>query len=245
MNEKINYRKSDWHGFERLDFQFENRNCVLVKPKSADKKMRWLLKTEYFGAFPDFEIEMLKRGMHIAYIANVTRWHKSADDDAKAKLCEFLYENFGLNRRCLPVGMSCGGMQAVYFAAKYPQYVAALYLDAPVMNLLSCPCGIGSAGKDMYDEFMRDTGFNISRLINYRNHPIDRVDELIENRIPVFLVCGDSDTVVPYSENGYYLAEKYEKTDIPFKKIIKSGCNHHPHGLTDNSELIKFAEDNY
>ena len=47
--------------------------------------------------------------------------------------------------------MSCGGMHAVYIAAKYPEYVSLLYLDAPVLNLLSCPCGIGVEGNDMYE----------------------------------------------------------------------------------------------
>lgn len=92
----------------------------------------------------------------------------------------------------------------------------------------------------MYDEFVRHTGKTVSDMINYRNHPIDRVGELIANRIPAFLVCGDSDTVVPYSENGKYLAEVYCKSDVPFEEILKPGCGHHPHGLDDNSPLVEF-----
>ena len=45
----------------------------------------------------------------------------------------------------------------------------------------------------------------LSELICYRNHPIDVADRLIKAKIPVFLVCGDSDTVVPYCENGELL----------------------------------------
>ena len=39
--------------------------------------------------------------------------------------------------------MSCGGLCAINFAAKYPDLVSVLYLDAPVVNLLSCPMGFG------------------------------------------------------------------------------------------------------
>lgn len=238
----MEYSVSEWQGFKRSDFVLNGRKAIIVEPQKREENNRWLLKTEYFDAFPSLETEMLKRGWCVAYIENITRWHKPEDDDAKAELCRFLQKEFGLSAKCVPVGMSCGGMHAVYFAAKYPEYVSAMYLDAPVLNLLSCPCGVGIAGGDMYEEFVRDTGVTVSELINYRNHPIDLVDGIIENKIPAFLVCGDSDRVVPYCENGRYLAEKYRKSDVAFYEIIKPGCDHHPHGLEDSSPLIEFAE---
>lgn len=136
--------------------------------------------------------------------------------------------------------MSCGGMHAVYFAAKYPERVAALYLDAPVLNLLSCPCGVGHATNKMYLEFCRDTGMTVSTLINYRNHPIDNAKKLIQNKIPLFLVCGDSDNIVPYCENGEILQKMYEGSGLPFQSVLKPGCGHHPHGLEDTAPLIAF-----
>ena len=241
----MHYKESNWNGFKRYDFILNERNAILIEPKEKNKNCGWLLKTEYFDAFPSFEIEMLKRGWFVAYISNITRWHKPEDDDAKADLCTFLQKEFGLNAKCVPVGMSCGGMHAVCFAAKYPQYVSSLYLDAPVLNLLSCPCGVGIADGGMYEEFVHDTGITVSELINYRNHPRDLVDKIIEKKIPTFLVCGDSDNVVPYIENGRYLADKYRNSPVPFKEIIKQGCGHHPHGLTDYTQLIEFVEKYY
>lgn len=240
----MNYSEDIWNGFKRLSFDADGREAFLVLPK-IEKNGKWLLKTEYFGAFPDFEIEMLKRGYSLAYVSNSTRWHRESDDDAKAELAVRLQKEFGLSDKCMPVGMSCGGMHAVYFAAKYPEYVAALYLDAPVLNLLSCPCGVGEGTDEMYGEFLRDRGITVSQLINYRSHPIDKVPALIMNRIPVFLVCGDSDGVVPYPENGEILAQMYENSGVPFEKVVKPGCGHHPHGLSDLKPLIDFAEKYY
>ena len=85
------------------------------------------------------------------------------------------------------------------------------------------------------------TGSSVSELINYRKHPIDYVDVLIDNNIPVFLICGDSDDTVPYEENGKILYEKYLESGKDITLVLKQGCNHHPHGLTDNSQLIDFA----
>lgn len=237
----MEYLETDWYGYKCLEFTFHQRKAKLVCPKSVCEGNKWLLKTEYFGAFPGFELEMLKKGFHVAYVQNQTRWHDASDDDMKEMFCDFLHREFQLNEKCLPVGMSCGGMHAVYFASRYPERIAGLYLDAPVLNLLSCPAGVGLAGDDMYDEFVRDTGMTKSQLINYRNHPIDHAEVLVSKKIPVFLVAGDSDKVVPYVENGQLLYEYYEKHGGDITQIVKEGVDHHPHGLTDNEPLVRFV----
>ena len=117
----MDIKTSEWNGFKRLDFKFEDRDCILICPDKACEGNKWLYKTEYFDAFPAFEIEMVKRGYHIAHMQNKTRMCPQEDTDARPRFCEFLKENFNLNSKCALVGMSCGGMQAVYFTAKYPQ----------------------------------------------------------------------------------------------------------------------------
>ncbi len=241
----INVKRDEWQGFTRLTFDFRGREAYLVLPDTPREDKKWTYKTEYFDAFPSFQIEMLKRGYYLAHLKNANRWCPDEDTDMRPEFCDFLIEEFGLYERCFPIGFSCGGMQAVYFAAKYPKYVSAMYIDAPVLNLLSCPCGMGDAQKHRFPEFWSYRKMTLAELINFRNHPIDNVHKLIENRIPVALVCGDSDTTVPYHENGKYFSEKYKATDVPFLEIIKPGCNHHPHGLEDNTPLIEFAEKYY
>lgn len=239
--------KQDCHGYERLDFLFEDRECTLVVPKEPAPGGKWLYKTEYFKAFPNFELEMLSRGWYVAHMKNITRWVDPSDTEARPRFCDFLHENFGLSKKCLPVGMSCGGMEAVYFAAKYPEYISAMYLDAPVMNLMSCPFGLGrSKGQEttakLVAEFTSVTGRTIEDVIVSLDHPMHHIDKLLAAKIPVFLVCGDSDMTVPYLENGKILADAYRASDVPFFEIIKEGCDHHPHCLEDVTPLVEFAE---
>lgn len=241
----MEYKETAWYGHKCLEFEFSGRQARLVIPNTPCDGGRWLLKTEYFGAFPNFERAMLERGYHVAYIQNKTRWHHQSDDSAKDEFCEFLHTEFSLNEKCLPVGMSCGGLQAVYFASAHPERVTALYLDAPVLNYLSCPAGVGAAGDDMMAEFVSATGMTLTDLINYRNHPIDHADNLLKHNIPIFLVAGDSDRVVPFSENGNVLYDLYSKSGGIIYLILKPGCDHHPHGIEDLTPLIKFAEDSY
>ena len=241
----MEFVKSEWNGYERLDFVFEGRNAIVVLPKEKDDRGRWMLKTEYFGAFPNFELEMLSRGWGLAHLQNSTRWVNPGDIEAKQPFCDFLQREFGFSKKCLPVGMSCGGMQGVYFASMYPEYVAALYLDAPVMNYLSCPFAVGRSASPMFEEFVRDKGMTLAELINFRDHPVDRLPRLLAHRIPTALVCGDSDVVVPYEENGKFVSEAYRGTGIPFFEELKTGCDHHPHGPEDPMPLAEFVASYY
>ncbi len=241
----MEYTKSEWNGYELLEFNLMGRAAKLVLPKEKAAGGPWLLKTEYFGAFPAFELEMLSRGWHLAYIKNETRWHVDADDEAKAALAEFLETKFSLAPKCITVGMSCGGLQSIYFAATHPERVAAMYLDAPVVNLLSCPCGVGVGTEErFYPEFTEATGLTVTDLINYRNHPIDRLPEIVEAGIPMFMVCGDADKTVPYVENGKALYDYVTSHNGTITQIIKPEADHHPHGLEDVSPLVEFAERN-
>lgn len=56
---------------------------------------------------------------------------------------------------------------------------------------------------------------------------------LVANRIPVDMVSEDSDQGVLYCENGVFLEEAYKNAGVEIEGYIKSGGDHHPHGLTD------------
>ena len=52
-------------GFTCLEFEVVGRYARLIVP-NVKPNGKWLLKTEYADAFPELEIEMLKRGYHVA-----------------------------------------------------------------------------------------------------------------------------------------------------------------------------------
>lgn len=248
VNITFEHETTKYHDtFEQINFKFNGRNAVLVLP-NGEANGKWFLKTEYFDAFPDFQIEMLNKGYCLAYIENTNRWGLREDTDMQYRYACFLHDTAGLSKKCMTIGMSCGGMFAIKLAARYPSVVAALYLDAPVVDLLSCPFDIlRSHDSDAIadSEALNALGLTMPQMLKYREHPYDMLPELIKSRIPAVVVAGDSDSIVPFEENGKWLVDMYEKADIPIKVYIKKGCDHHPHGLADNSPIAEFAEKYY
>lgn len=232
----------DFYGFETSERAVNGREYIIVCPEKGKENGHWALKTEYLYAFPGVELKLLDEGYHIAHVKSISRWNPPEDTDARAKLAEYMHKELGLRKRCAVIGMSCGGMQGINFAAKYPEYVSCMYLDAPVVNLLSCPAGLGSAGNGMLKEFSEHMSMGVKELLSFRGHPLDRLPLLVKSKIPVILVCGDSDTDVPYDENGIFVKEAYEKNGCIIKTIIKEGVGHHPHGLEENDVIVDFIK---
>ena len=224
-------------------FEFADREALIVFPEKAEEKRRWMLKTEYFGAFPQLEYELLDRGWHLAYLKNRSRWGTLEDLDAKYAFSKEIGSKWHLSPRCVPVGMSLGGLHAVKQAALYPDMVSCLYLDAPVINILSYPFGFAGQTEErdsVRQEALNALSLDMIGMISYRDHPLDHIPELIRYRIPVCLVWGDSDTTVPFAQNGAEVLKAYQKTDIPFLTQSKPGVAHHPHGPADMREAIDF-----
>ena len=236
-----------WNGYEIKELEFEGFPAFVVFPEKANKKRSFAIKTEYWGAFPEAEIKLLSEGYHLLFIKNVNRWGTSDDVDRKARFIKWAQSEYSLSLG-VPVGMSCGGIFAVKLAAKYPELFFCVYVDAPVVNYMSCPCGFGSGNPlsaNYLDEILPALGLkNLSELLAYRDMPLDNVPSLIESKLPLILVAGDSDTVVPFNENGYFIQKAYEAASLPFELYIKEGCAHHPHGLGDSSKIVDFIRKN-
>lgn len=243
----MEFRDIIWNEFSGVEFDFMGQTSKVIKPNCEPNGM-WVFKTEYFEAFPDTQIEFLNRGWHLVFNKNDNRWAEDYDLERKVRLAEFVSEKFGLDERFVPIGMSCGGLYAVKLAALIPHKISAIYLDAPVMNLLSCPFGLGNKTNVNVtgEEYTSFTGRTRIEMLSYREHPIDKMPILLENDIPIVLVAGDSDDVVPYEENGALLEKFYKQNGGRIYVHLKAGCNHHPHGLENCSivvdEIEKFTE---
>lgn len=228
-----------WYGYDMEMLVFEDMPGMVVFPKPGTANGRLAIKTEYWNAFPEaIELEMVKQGFHLCYIKNINRWGLQEDVERKGRFVRYVAEKYGLNEKVVPVGMSCGGMFAIKMACVYPELMACLYLDAPLIQHMSINRVNASDADLLKDEIVQEImgALDLKTADEYRAYnkmPIHMMDKLLAARIPAVLVLGAADTVLPYMENGMVLKAAYEEAGIPIRTYIKPNCDHHPHGMED------------
>lgn len=237
-----------YDGLIHREIEFKGKKCIIIsKENPEDINGKIVFKTEYFAAFPQLQNEMLKRGYTLIFIENRNRWGTSEQIDDQYEFVKYVAAELGLSKKIITIGMSCGGMMSILLAAKHPEIIDCLYLDAPVVNFLSCPGRMGD-GIDvtdgMWTEFEKAWGMTKSQLLLFREHPLDKIDHLVKNKVKIYMAYGDADKTVPYHENGIAIEEAYRINGLENYIYIdkKEGVDHHPHGPSDIDKAIHFIE---
>jgi pimeloyl-ACP methyl ester carboxylesterase len=143
--------KTQWHGFDRYDFVMDEktfeiqpydapagegdgiqgdtpgkRRCIVVVPRQAAPGNPWSWRSCYWDHEPQTEIELLKRGFHVAYVA-------PDPSPAWDAWYVFLTRKHGFSTKPAFVGMSKGGVNAFQWAVANPDKVGCIYADNPAL----------------------------------------------------------------------------------------------------------------
>ncbi len=232
--------ESKWKGYRKLDFYLDGREGTLIVPNNPRKDGMWIWRTEFLGAFDTVDMEMLEQGYYLAYYCLSDMYGNPKAVNLMEEFRGFVMGYFKLSAKPILFGFSRGGLYAVNYAAKYFLYVTALYLDAPVLDINSWPRKAGTP--ELWEECKRCYDLTEETADSFHKNPLDQVQVLLDAAIPVIMVAGGVDTVVPFSENGEKLAEQYENNG-KFKLILKPDCGHHPHSLEDPTPIVTFLND--
>jgi hypothetical protein len=241
-------KKSDWNGYLRVDFIIDEHECILVCPKENYIGNPWVWRAEFFGAFDSADIFLLNKGWHIAYYSISNMYGNPKAIDLMKNFHNIMISEYNLCEKADIFGFSRGGLYAVNYIAKYPNDVCTLYLDAPVLDIRSWPGGLGKT-KEYKEEWMECKLiyelYSHEDVMKFKGNPLDKVDILIKNKIPIIMVAGDSDDVVDFYENGAILEREYLKKNCNIKTILKPGIGHHPHSLENPDVIVEFIINNY
>ena len=148
--------KTAWHGFDRYDFLMDEnslaikpikaaddekdgikhqiegqRRCVVVVPKTAAPGNPWSWRGCYWDHQPQTEMELLRRGFHVAYVESSATLKPGRQWEA---WYAFLTDKHGLSSKPSFVGMSRGGEYAYIWATTHPDKVSCIYADNPGGN---------------------------------------------------------------------------------------------------------------
>jgi pimeloyl-ACP methyl ester carboxylesterase len=238
-----------WEGFVRHDFRVDGDDVIVVEPAKPLPGRPWAWRGEFFGAFPNADIALLKQGWHLAYMGvpdqfgspkAVARWEKFYD---------VLVKDHQLSPRPALIGLSRGALYCMAWAAAHPDRTLLVYIDNGVCDFKSWPggkpkgLGTGSGSPGEWSKLLRAYDFKDDReAIAYKLNPVDNLAPLAGARIPILLVYGDSDLTVPHLENSEVVYDRYKALGGPVERIVKPGQDHHPHGLADPSPIIEFFE---
>ena len=231
--------KGKWKGFDQYTFAYQDREAIVVCPKHAATGNPWIWRPAFFGAFASVDEELLRRGFHVAYY-DLT--HLYGSPRARKSGTDFYWNMvrmYGLSPKVTLEGFSRGGLFAYNWAADHPDKVACIYVDAPVCNVFSWP-GRSPENAGLWKGLLEEWGLTDDQMNSFSGNPIDRLKPLADAGIPVICVCGDSDKVVPFSENSAIVRQRYTAMGAPFELILKPGVHHHPHSLSDPAPVVDF-----
>ena len=150
---------------------------------------------------------------------------------------QFMTDSCGLSRKVTLEGLSRGGLFAINWSAKNTDKVACIYVDAPVCDLLSWP----GRKRPEWQGMLKELQLTDADMNHFTGNPKDNLEPLAKAGIPIFAVCGDSDHVVPFKENIAIVRDRYIALGGRIEMIVKPGCDHHPHGLTDPTPIVNFV----
>lgn len=233
---------SEWNGYKRHDFKFNDRDAIVVEPKAALAGKPWIWRPAFFNAFPSVDIALASLGYYVAYYDLTHLYGSPRAVKLGTEFYNAMVNDYGLNSKVIVEGFSRGGLFAVNWAAANPDCVACLYIDAPVCDIESWP---GRKNQQLWNDFLKEWNFTEETLDVHKVNPLDHLKPIAKAKIPIIGVAGDSDKTVPYDENLKLLARKYRKLHGgKIQVIVKAGCDHHPHSLEAPAPIVKFILNN-
>jgi len=234
---------SDFHGYVCHTFDVDGHEARIVEPKETLPGKPWVWRTMFWDAFPSADIGLLERGFHVGYVDAGDTY---ASPDALA-LFDSFYDHvttwYGFSKRPVLEGLSRGGYCAYRWTYFNTDKVGCLYGDAPLcdINLLK---GWGEKTNGVSDRWLTlldsygITGDPNTAVIE--GNPIDGLATLAAAGIPIIHVCGDKDEAATNPKNNDIVQDRYPKLGGEFVLIMKEGCPHHPHGLSDPTPVVDY-----
>jgi lysophospholipase L1-like esterase/pimeloyl-ACP methyl ester carboxylesterase len=232
----------NFYGFQGHDFTFQGHNAKIVTPKRVAPGHPWVWRARFWGHEPQTDIAMLERGFHVVYCDVAELF---GNDEAIATWDAY-YQTLtkaGLAPKAAMEGMSRGGVYIYRWGVQFPDRVAAIYADAPVLDLKSWPGGKGKGQKGVkeWEQFKQD--FNLKtdeEALAFKGSPIDLTNEIVKAGFPLLHVVGDADEAVPVDENTNPFEQKIKAAGGRIEVIHKPGIGHHPHSLPNPQPIVDF-----
>jgi len=225
-------------------FLVAGRPAFVLLPLEKERRQPqpWILYAPTLAGYPDshekwMHEQFLAAGIAIAGIDVGESYGSPRGRELFTALYRELTENRGFSRKPCLLGRSRGGLWVTSWASDNPDRVAGIAGIYPVFDLRTYP-GIAKAAP-AYNLTPEQLASSLAE-----NNPIERVGALAKARVPVFLIHGDEDKVVPLKENSAEFAARYaaaDAKDAVTLVVVKGQGHNYWEGFFRCEDLIKFA----
>jgi dienelactone hydrolase len=225
-------------------FLVDGRPAFIFWPDEAKRStpQPWIMYAPTLPGLPDNAEKFMHQKFLDAGVAvcGIDTGESYGNADCR-KWMEALYaeltEKRGFATQMCLLGRSRGGLQVLSFAAAHPKKVAGIAGIYPVFDLASYP-GLNRAAP-AYKLTPDDLK---AQLVEH--NPIAKGRVPAQIKVPVFLIHGDVDKVVPLEANSAALAEHYKQAGAAglVTLVVPKGQGHNMwEGFFRSAELIDFA----
>ena len=222
---------------------------VFLPPESKRSSPQpWIFYAPTLPAYPDgaerwMHESFLEAGIAVAGVDVGEGYGSPQSHKVFDALYRELIEKRGFAKKAVLFGRSRGGLWVSSWAIANPARVAGIIGIYPVFDFATYP-GIDKAAAAY--------GLTLEQLTARQNefNPIKRIGVLARAKIPVALIHGDADKVVPLEPNSGEFARQYKEagTESLLKLIMLEGQGHnffegffHSQALVDHA--IKYARE--
>ena len=228
-------------GFPRTVFEFEGCEAWVVEPEKPAAGAPWVWCMEWPTAFQDRTgvKALLEAGYRWVTFnpasGGRTRVVAGNQNDEmvarRNRFQKFLVAELGLEPKCGLIGMSWGGFYSVRYASTYPECVKAMFLDAPLLDFSTLAKFKENGWKQLQAYYPQITSDYVGADDPLQPVAAARAERIAKAGIPVWIIYGAADTVVPTESNCLRFAAAYEKAGGHLRLWRDNLRGHHPHGM--------------
>jgi sialidase-1 len=233
---------TDHHGFARNDYSLAGRGCAVIAPREAHPDRPWVLRVGPLDEEPAADLALLAAGFHVASI-DVSDLYGAPRAVELLELFHASMLELGLDKRPALEAYGRDALGALNFAHVHPERVACVYAASPVCDVKSWPAGLGKAAPAPAEwaRCKAAWGLDDEGFAAFDGNPIDNLMTLADGQVPLLVVAGAADGVVPPKENAEVLARRYRDIGGPVTLVLKPGAGPTPRGLEDTARVLRFV----